>query len=190
MADSVTEGRPLAEASAIAYRFLELVRDCASEIMICGSVRRKKPVVNDIDIVAISRIDNVIERGWFDTFKVKRSFLHEKVAELILGKRAVARVKSDGKTMVGEFVALLEFDGMPLDLYYATKETWWGLVQMRTGSAAFNASIATRALSMGLKFHGDGNGVTKNGIRVDDGQSEEGIFKALGMKYLPPEARD
>jgi len=92
--------------------------------------------------------------------------------------------------MVGEAVAFLKFEGVPVDVYYASIRTWWGLVQMRTGSAAFNARLATYAINLGMRYHADGNGVTKNGVRIDDGMSETSIFKALGLIDVPPELRD
>lgn len=183
-------GRPLEEASGIAQRFLELVEPNSERIIVAGSIRRKRPWPRDIDIVAIPKFGEVEKDAWFAPIKVKTSLLQARVDELIEKGVVKRRVKSDGKTMVGDLVAFIEFEAMPLDVYYSTEETWWGLVQMRTGSARFNRMLATRALRMGLKYHGDGHGVTRKGVRIDDGSSEDNIFKALDLKYLRPEDRD
>lgn len=46
--------RPLAEATAIATALLDLLRPGTSEIMIAGSIRRQKPDVGDIELVALA----------------------------------------------------------------------------------------------------------------------------------------
>ncbi len=181
---------PLEEAAATANRFVQLVMDCSERIVVAGSIRRKRPFPKDIDIVAISKVVDASKPGWFAPVKTRESLLHSRIDEFVKKGVAKPRVKVDGKTMVSEFVAFVEFEGLPLDLYYASEETWWGLVQMRTGSARFNTMLATRALGMGLKFHGDGHGITRNGVRLDDSLSEESIFKALNLKYLLPEERE
>jgi DNA polymerase/3'-5' exonuclease PolX len=189
---AIVPPKSLAEMRSIAESFVELVVESTDNIQIVGSIRRMKPNPRDIDIVAISTTVSTTRQGWFgETQTLYQSLLHWRIKYLIEHGIAKARVKTDGKTMVGDLVAMLEFESVPLDVYYATPETWWGLVQMRTGSARFNSMLATRALSMGLKFHGDGKGITKDGVRIDDGSSEESIFKALGITVpIRPEDRD
>ncbi len=176
-----------------AESFISLISDCVERVKICGSIRRRKPFPKDIDIVAESKVLTKIDVGWFgEKVVTTQVLLQERVGKIIEKGLARPRVKSDGKTMVGDSVAFLEYQKVPLDLYYCfSAKEWFGLVQMRTGSAGFNRMLATRALSMGLKFHGDGKGITDaQGRRVDDGLSEESIFHALRIPYKKPEERD
>jgi DNA polymerase/3'-5' exonuclease PolX len=185
------EGRPLAEMEAIADQFVELIKDSVDRVQICGSIRRRRPMPKDIDIVAIPKISAVAAPTAFGfTIRAMENFLHSKIDRMISEDLLKPRVKSDGTTMIGNAVAFVTFQGVALDVYYASEQTFSGLVLMRTGSANHNTMLATLALKQGKKFHADGLGVTQDGKRLDDGQSEESIFRALEMPNIPPEQRD
>lgn len=130
------------------------------------------------------------KQGWFGP--ERKNVLEQRIQELILGGKITPRVRKDGRTMVGHGVAFVEFEGFPVDVYYAREETWIGIVQVRTGSAAFNQHLATRALRMGLRLHADGMGITDadNARRLDNGETEKSIFDALEMRYYTPEERE
>lgn len=81
----------------------------------------------------------------------------------------------------------LKIKGVGVDLNFATKDNFGALLLFRTGSMDHNVKLASKAKKMGLKF--SPYGVFKDGKRIDD-NSEEGIFKALGEDYVPPEERD
>lgn len=174
----------LVEAEALADDFLKYIADSVERYEVCGSIRRRKPEVNDIDIVVLSR-----ERADWLGYDVP--ILHKFVKELIKQGIVSPRLRSDGKTAVGEKLAELEFNSAAIDIYYATPDTWGGLIQMRTGSAEFNRMLASKALSLGLRYHADGNGIWNhdNSQRMDDG-TEPGIFAALGMRYYRPHERE
>src|SRR5436309_5603650 len=142
------EGRPLAEMEAIADQFLGLIEGSVEKAMICGSIRRRRPMPKDIDIVAIPKISAVAAPTAFGfTVRAMENFLHSRIDRIISEGLANARVKVDGTTMVGDSVAFLNFRDVALDVYYASPQTWWGLVQMRTGSASFNTRLATYAIN-------------------------------------------
>ena len=182
----------LDSARGIAGRFVGLIAPHCERVMVVGSIRRKRPEVHDVDVVAISRITQAMKEGWFGQEKIHESRLHWRIAELLADGTAKARVKKDGKTMVGEGVAMLEYEGFPVDIYYATAETWGGLVLVRTGSTEHNIVLTRRAIEKGWKLHADGTGVWDarvGGKRVDDG-SEPGIFAVLDLPYRKPENRE
>src|SRR5712691_4090084 len=121
----------LEEARSIA-KFLTgpMLANFSERMMIVGSIRREREYVHDIDLVAIPKFE--MRETWFAPKSA--NVLHERVLELIHGGTFLPRVRKDGKTMVGEGVAFVSYEGMPLDIYYATPETWGGLVLIRTGS--------------------------------------------------------
>ena len=137
----------------------ELEPYCQS-IAVAGSIRRGRPVVNDIDLVLIPANQGQLA--------VK---LHE------LGTRG------------GSKLARLSYRGVPVDIYFASEETWAMLLLVRTGSAAFNRDLAIRAKAMGLHFSADGRGILRDGARVA-WRSEEEIFRVLGLPFIPPEQRE
>jgi len=180
---------PLADAIRIAEHFVRLIEPDCERVMVVGSVRRKRPVVHDIDVVAVPVVRLLRRDSWFGPITSENSLLHQTVDRLIHEGVLKVRLKSDGTASVGDRIALLEYEGVPTDLYYADTTTWGGLLQVRTGSTQFNIMLATHALRMGLKFHGDGTGISKDGQRIDD-QTEPGIFAVLGMRYYTPEERE
>lgn len=93
--------------------------------------------------------------------------------------------------------------GIDLDIYVATPETWATLLLIRTGSAAHNIRLCSRAKNMGMKLHADGSGLFSIREKVNfygaverrdeellASNSEEEIFKALGLPYEEPERRE
>ncbi len=175
----------LADAQLLAGRFVALIAPQTEKVLIVGSIRRKRPTVNDVDVAVMSREEP-------DLFGFPRPTLHRRIRDLIHEGAVKARVKKDGKTMVGEDIACIEFEGFPVDVYYAKPHTWWGLVQVRTGSAEFNRMLATRALDRHMRYHGDGTGIWSGDElrRIDDGASEQSIFQALDLRYYEPEERE
>jgi DNA polymerase (family 10) len=75
-----------------------------------------------------------------------------------------------------------------VDFYAATEKTWGVLLLIRTGSTQHNIKLCSWAKSMGLMLSAK-DGVIKNG-KVIASQTEEDIFKALCMEYVPPEKRE
>jgi DNA polymerase/3'-5' exonuclease PolX len=149
-----------------------------SKIEIVGSIRRKKPLVNDIDIVCIP--DNQT--------------------------RFISMLKNFGKfKAAGEKIIRVEtFQtlGIDLDIYIANSLTWGTLMLIRTGSKEHNVKLCALARRNGMHLHADGSGLFRmqevqglfssepgQEIRVA-GDTEESIFKMLGIQYVKPEDRN
>jgi len=150
----------LEQAEKLAEQFIHEIADYCEKIKIVGSIRRRKTDCRDIDLVLLAKPEEL----WNFTFKLKR----------------ISKIKVDGKQ-----VKRVLYKGQQIDLYFATPETWGALVLIRTGSAQHNIALSKRALNMGMKL--SHKGLIKDGKIIVS--TEEGIFKALGMKYLPPEER-
>jgi DNA polymerase (family 10) len=151
----------LQQAETIAKNFLSEIKEFCERIEIDGSIRRKKPEVNDIDIVLIPKL---------------REHLVQKI-------RKVSRVEVQGKKLIRT-----EYSGVQVDIYFATKETWGILLLVRTGSKEHNIKLCQHAINKGMKLSVS-NGLM-NGNEVIASKTEEDIFQALGMDYTKPEDRD
>ena len=90
------------------------------------------------------------------------------------------------KRLQEEKVAQLTIEGVNVDLYVATPETWEPLLLIRTGSAEHNIKLSMRARKLGMKLAH--RGLVKNGRII--ASTEKRIFEALGMEYVPPEERN
>ncbi len=75
-----------------------------------------------------------------------------------------------------------------VDIYRATPETWGVLLLIRTGSIDHNIKLCSRAKRMGMMLSAK-RGVIKDG-NVVACEREQDIFRALDMRYIPPERRE
>jgi len=134
-------------------------------IEIAGSIRRRKPWVNDVDIVLIAA----------DPWNLRQE---------ILNLCRPFSPKASGKKIMRVEVA-----GTQVDLYFAEPETWATLLLIRTGSAQNNIRLCSLAKRKGWHLSASGEGLfNEKGERVA-GDTEMSIYKALGVLYQRPEER-
>lgn len=156
------EVRPIAD---------DLVQSLARDGMrteLCGSLRRGRDVVGDIDIVVNGSVDRV------------REVLIKSHGE---GKHNFFEMSSTKSKKKMDFLVY----GVPFNLYVADEENWGAMIMFLTGSPLFNILMRGRAKSNGWKlsqygvFHGD---------EIIAGRTEEQIFYVLGVPYHSPQERD
>lgn len=178
----------LGKAQRIAESIVDLLKPSCDRIEIAGSIRRRKPTVNDIDIVCIVKQTIAPYLGFN---------LSENVSSFNIALKSLGKVKLNGPKIIR--VAMGFSRHIDLDLYIATPESWATLLLIRTGSVEHNIRLCMRAKNMGMKLHADGSGLFKlvgdvPGALLSEeriaGESEESIFEALGLSYEPPERRD
>ncbi len=154
----------LEEAKTIAEEVVGLLQPACSCTEVVGSVRRKRPFVNDIDILLIPR----------DPWTLKQRIWQFAADKVILNGPKLAR-----------FI----YKGAQVDLYYADGKTWGTLLLIRTGSKESNIRLTSAAKRRGWKLRASGEGLFDNAGQRIAGDSEESIFRALGLPYLEPEER-
>jgi DNA polymerase/3'-5' exonuclease PolX len=158
---------------------------------IAGSIRRKKDMVSDIEILYIPEIGERPNPGdMFDAAKV--NFMDEAIAALESSDILEKRPKENGQFTYGEFIKLMRHkkSGVAVDFFACTSETWWNNLVCRTGGKDSNVAVSTKALQMGYRWNSTGRGFSSlsNGsvVPVD---LEEDVFKFVGLPFLPPENR-
>ena len=152
----------LERAQKIASEVVERLRPCCTRIEIAGSIRRRKPVVNDIDIVLIAK-----DRPCIDAILMQ-----------------LGSVRMSGKK-----IARVQMEDISVDLYFATPETWAALLLIRTGSKENNIRLCTLARKRGWHLAASGDGLfDENGRRIA-GDSEQSIYRALDLPWQSPEER-
>ena len=128
-------------------------------------------MVHDIDVVVIPKYITR-EKDLFGTT--------EQISRLdALGLEGGDRIKKG------------EIDHIPFDLYIASAETWATLLLIRTGSKQHNIHLTTTAQRLGYILRADGTGVVD--VVTNERlawESEEDIFRILGVPFLPPEGRE
>ena len=152
----------LERAKKVAREIIQQLSPYCSEIEVAGSIRRRKPWVNDIDLVLIPS----------DLWN-----LHTQIGRLGLVK------------MSGNKIMRVKVGDIQVDIYVASEETWATLLLIRTGSAENNIRLCSRAKSWGWHLAASGDGLfNAEGERIA-GDSERSIYDALGLPWQRPEER-
>ena len=131
-----------------------------------GSVRRRKELVADIDLIATSSdasalIGAFCNAGW------------------------VADVAARGDTKA----TVVGHDGLRFDLRVVPHECYGNVLQHFTGSRDHNIALREDAQKRGLS-------ISEYGVKVEDSgdvvthRSEEELYDYLGYAYIPPELRE
>ena len=163
---------PLATAQKIAEKIASELTPFCRRIEIAGSIRRRRPAVGDIDLV--------VELKDHDGFQAR---LQQNTTPISTGDQNIIVQLKNG-------CQLDVFTAKPgiHDLLGYTPGTWGSILLSRTGSRAHNIRLASLAAERGLHwnpYHGIFSGKT-----VVASESEEDIFRALGIGFVPPEKRE
>ncbi|MBP7951743.1 MAG: hypothetical protein KA004_19025 [Verrucomicrobiales bacterium] len=181
---------PLALAEEVAHELQERLEPFCVQSAVVGSVRRRKPLVGDVEILLMPQYHDVPVDLYGATEPRTECFwaIDALVREGWMGKRR----KVDGSVSSwGERNrhAVHAGTGMPVDLFVGRPENWWSLMVCRTGPAALNIEIATQAKGRGL--HWDPyRGLIQPGGRVVDLAGEAELFRAVGIAYATPMERE
>ena len=174
----------LIEAELIANKVMNHITPGMTRCEIAGSVRRRKSVVGDIEIVGIPD----------DQQKIVK-LLHD-VGQTI--KPGIPDIIPWSPKPGAKYIRVRLNEGMNLDLFLANPDNWGGLFLMRTGSAAgpdgnsFNGFIP-RAFSRWKKISKGGR-MTDAMPTLPTGEQlpvpeEIDFFNLLEMNFVPPEER-
>jgi len=173
---------PLAEATGIARVIAEDLAPYCDRIEVAGSVRRRKAVVSDIEIVAIPRYEPA---GLFGDRRANALWEH---------LHADTRYRFvQGDSPEGRYykLRLPAHDDLQLDLFLAQPDNWGWILLMRTGTAAFSAGVLgewKRRRGLGKDQPGsiDGRLVDRTG-QVVPTPEEDTVFALVGRAVIPPE---
>jgi len=156
------------KALKIAEETLELLRPHCYLCEIAGSIRRKKPFVKDIEIVAYPKPyrTNLLESG-------------------------IATVVNRWKKVKGElpckYTQRILPQGIKLDLFFADIANWGYIYAIRTGSHDFSKTkLAYNWVKKG--YRGKDGYLTKGGFIVPV-PDEKYLFELIGVPYVEPEDR-
>jgi len=134
------------------------------EVVVAGSVRRRKETIGDADILAISRKP-------------------EKVMDFFVAMPEVMHIHGKGTTKT--MIKLK--NGMDVDLRVVPAESFGAALNYFTGSKDHNVALRRIAQEKGLKLNEYG---LFRGEKRIAGRTEEDIYQALGLSYVPPELRE
>ena len=158
----------LAIALPVANRVVEILSSMneVSHISIAGSLRRKKEMVKDIDILVATEKPDIVVKDF-------------------LKLPMISRVLAQGQTKVSVMLNM----GIQMDLRLVKPQEFYSALQHFTGSKEHNTKLRSLALKMGYKLNEYGF-FEKDGEGVFRPKSEEELYAKLGMPYIIPELRE
>ncbi len=161
-------GRHLsADVARVAGRVVEALRaaEPAADFVPVGSLRRRAETCGDLDILAVGASAAVMQ-----TFTALPQ---------------VTRVLGLGDTKSSVLLDL----GLQADLRLVTPGQKGAALQYFTGSKAHNIALRDRAIALGLRLNEYGVTRLSDGVVVA-GATEEDVYAALGLAWVPPELRE
>ena len=134
------------------------------DVVVAGSYRRGKDTVGDLDILVTASTPGA-------------------VMERFTGYDEVGEVVSKGTTRS----TVILRSGLQVDLRLVTRESLGAALHYFTGSKAHNIQIRRLGQQRGLKINE--YGVFRGNDRIA-GETEESVFRAVGLPFIPPELRE
>jgi len=166
LVEAASKRWPLGAVLQEARELLRLLKELpeVENAEIAGSARRYKETVGDLDFLAATR------EG-------------AKVAEAFTKLAPVKAVYALGPGKATVYIS----PGIQVDLKIVPPESWGAGLQYFTGSKAHDIHLRKIAQQMGLKLNE--YGVWRGDERIA-GTSEEEVYAALGMDWIPPPLRE
>jgi len=158
---------PLKKAQVIANNILSKLKSLSEveKISIAGSLRRKKPLVRDLDFVV----------------QTKNS---KKVIDAFVKMPFVKKVISKGLKKAG----ILTKENLQVEMRLTDADSYGACLLYFTGDKSHNIWLRKIAIKKGFKLNEYGLFDKKTNKRVA-GKTEEEIYKKLGVKILQPHER-
>lgn len=163
---SMQERIPLGIAVNIVEDIIEYMKESKKVELIsgCGSYRRMKETVGDIDILVVGE----------DGAKLIEHFTKfPSVTDVLASGDTKGSVIVEGKYQV--------------DMRVVGRESWGAALQYFTGSKNHNIKLRTIAKAKGLK-------ISEYGVFREEkliaGAEEADVYKSLGLPWIPPELRE
>jgi DNA polymerase (family 10) len=155
-----------ADADQIAGQLLAQLDGCPAIVKreVAGSYRRGKETVGDLDILVVARQT----AGAMDC---------------LAAFPGVAAVLARGETKMSVRLG----SGLQVDLRVVPEESFGAALQYFTGSQAHNIVLRGMAKGRGLKINEYG---VFRGDQPIAGKTEEEVYAALGLPWIPPELRE
>lgn len=136
-------------------------------VAVAGSVLRRKETVGDADLLVVSQEP-------------------EEVMEFFATMPEVSHVYGKGRTRTSVRLVM----GLDVDLRVVPAESYGAALNYFTGSKQHNVHLRRIAQTKGLKLNEYGLFDVQRGDEPIAGPTEEGIYEALGLPFIPPEMRE
>ena len=162
------ERTPISVAWPLGERIVARMREVpgVTHASVCGSLRRFSETIGDVDVVVVA-VDS------------------EPVMEALVSMNLVDRILGRGPTKT----SVVTRRGTQVDLRVVTPHQLGAALLYFTGSKGHNIKLRQRALARGLTLNEYALSEIEGG-RVIASETEEQIYAALGLPFIPPVLRE
>jgi DNA polymerase/3'-5' exonuclease PolX len=187
-------------ALRVARDLVKELRPSCERIKIAGSLRRGKPEVHDIELVAVPTLRAVPSGALWGGYETV-DLLEARLTELLFGgyvrARPVENRRADGRvdvqTKLGPAFKALIYRGIPVDLFVVRPPAQWGVIfALRTGPGDWNIELVTRCKEIGRRVAG---GQVERWVSASSSWApmptpeEAHFFAAIGQPWVEPAER-
>lgn len=165
-----------AEVEPLAFKIVSIIDPYSTRAEVAGSIRRRKPTINDVDIVVQPKPK---PQSWIQIIKAVRREFH-------------AITEKQGDKLATLYLPFASRQGqgyLQVDLYRASEGTWGILLLIRTGSAEHNIYLCNLAIRKGYHL-AYSKGLLNEKGEVIASKTEQEVFQKLELDYIPPEDRE
>jgi DNA polymerase (family 10) len=156
----------LSEADAIAARVVQEMKQYADRISVAGSLRRRKETVGDIDIIICS------DRP-------------QRAMDALVALPEVETVLASGETKSSVTLK----NGIQVDVRVVDESSYGAALLYFTGSKDHNVQLRTISIERNFKLN-EYALYSRKDDSVVAGRTEEEVYSALGLDFIPPELRE
>ncbi|MCA9304683.1 MAG: DNA polymerase/3'-5' exonuclease PolX [Phycisphaerales bacterium] len=177
-------------AQRVADRFVELLENTrgTERVAFAGSLRRGRETIGDVDILVVTKDPDAAREAFTSA---------EEVTQVLASGETKCSIRmsmspTDRRFKGYEYV-------VQVDLRIVPKDSWGAALMYFTGSKEHNVRLRERAIKRGMTlneyglFEDDGSDPTppqQRGVKPIASKTEESIYKALEMPFIPPTMRE
>lgn len=183
----------LADAQAVAYGLVAGLLPGCERVEVAGSIRRRRPDVGDIELVAIPRITPVF--GLLGDEPIGEFNGLAEVRDGLIADGTLAPHPTDPKLGPRYSKLLHPASGLQVDLFSARPETFGLILLIRTGPADYSRRFVTDIRRLGWhvakgELHRGGLGCGSYACEVVPTPEERDVHATIGLPWVAPAARD
>ena len=198
----------LNQAQHYATQILAWLAPYCLQIKIVGSIRRQRPECDDVDIIAVPRMELATKET--DLFGATKEHWKNACTEFLLQYIRAAHPATlaasplqlptapywrgggglpavEPKTQ--NEILLLQLPKCKLDIFFTTPEYWASLLVCRTGSAQHNIYLIEKAKANGKEWR-PFRGVCEPSGELIPARTEAEIFAQIGAEWKEPSERE
>ncbi|MDA4132392.1 MAG: hypothetical protein OK454_04610 [Thaumarchaeota archaeon] len=157
-------------AMSVAQDFLGRTKDLYRRSAVAGSLRRKAPVVHDIDFAVIPK--GADYNAWKD--------------------KVTKRVREIGGSVItfGAVISNFLYKGIQVNLFICPSPDSWGVTYMwATGPKGHTIGMTIKARNKGMLINSQGIWTRKEPPELIAARTEVDVGRILDWKFKPPEER-